>query len=260
MENRSQYEKFVTKMKTLDLDDVIAEKQTIKNICMHFLNMVKNEEMLHESLDYINEKALEDNDLSIKFAKIFTSCFFKDLAMKNLIVQCEVIARLKKNYMRFEQNMDDDREKFYNSITLLGEYYNRYKTLKNEPMRVLGNTILKLLQEIIKDSPIDKKAAGVILTQITQNGNLLKDQHEEKSEDFILNVQRKLTEPNLTEIVKVMLEMTAKIYNNSLTGGLIKKYTDLLSQPAQEVNVSPVQENPSPQKSWRELMEEEEMR
>jgi hypothetical protein len=264
MKNSGLYERFVSKMNALDLnmDDENIQKQQIKSICTHFLDMVDNEEMLHESMEYINEKALGDNCASIRFAMIFSSCFFEGLAMKGVTVRSIMISLLKKNFKRFEHCVNDDKEKLYNSITLLGECYNRYKTAKNEPIKVLGNTLLKLLHGIIKKINIDQKAAGVILTQITQNGVIFKDQHKDLCDELvILNISEMLKEPNHhKEIIIVMLTMALNIYNNTLNGELVQRFTDLISRPTEIIvpmeDKSPAKE-PSPKKSWRELVDEE---
>lgn len=65
---------------------------------------------------------------------------------------------------------------FYNSITLLGEYYHRTRTSNNQPITVLGQALLDLLikeliislQRYSTDSNfnIDPKFAKLILTQV----------------------------------------------------------------------------------------------
>jgi hypothetical protein len=44
----------------------------------------------------------------------------------------------------------DDMTKFYNSIRLLGEYYNKVRLGNGEPINILGTSMLNLLNEEIE--------------------------------------------------------------------------------------------------------------
>lgn len=89
--------------------------------------------------------------------------------------------------------------KFHNSIILLGEFYNRLKLNNNNPVLILGQSLLELLgKELIlildKKEPLISEFGKVILTQITQNGSLFKVHHEKQFNAVLDLIRRCLIE------------------------------------------------------------------
>ncbi|KAL5289706.1 hypothetical protein ACFFRR_009629 [Megaselia abdita] len=267
MESYSQYDKLIKMMNNLDLqDDGILQNQKIKDICIDFCNIVKNEDMLNESMEYINEKALEENDTSLKFALLFSSRFFDSLAMNALKVRSKMMSLLEMNYQNAKQYLKEDKKRLYNSITLLGECFHRIRTSQNDPIHILGKSLLNLLIQTIKeDDYIDQTLARVILSQITLNGSNMKYHHKEEIDELLFHVRRNLIEQNnLTDTVKALLLMTLDLHNNNISNlskNLVEMYTDYLKRADDSTeNIITIATNSSPsqvQKKWSEQVGEE---
>lgn len=219
-----------------------------------------------ESMDYINEKALEDNNTSIKFALLFSSRFFDSLAMNSLKVRSKMMSLLEMNYQQSQQYFREDKRRLYNSITLLGECFHRIRTSQNDPIHILGKSLLNLLTKTInEDAYIDQALARVILSQVTLNGKNLKFHHKEEVDELLFHVRRNLIEQNdLTDTVKALLLMTLDVHNNNITNlnkDLLTMYTDYLKQADNSPdNVLSIAINTSPRKvkkKWSEQVVEE---
>lgn len=217
-------------------------------------------------MDYINEKALEDNNTSIKFALLFSSRFFDSLAMNALKVRSKMMSLLETNYQQAQQYLREDNRRLYNSITLLGECFHRIRTSQNEPIHILGKSLLSLLIKTIKeDAYIDSTLARVILSQITLNGKNMKFHHKEEVDELLFHVRRNLIEQNdLTDTAKALLLMTLDLHNNNITNlnkDLLTMYTEYLKQADNSPdNMLPIAINTSPQKvkkKWSEQVREE---
>ncbi len=115
-------------------------------------------------------------------------------------------------------------KQFYNSLTLLGEYYNRCR-INNGPVGVLGCALFELLlkqletvtQKAIGDSSylIDEEFAKLILTQITLNGLLAQPTHKTEIDALLFAVRKCLIEVSqLSSNVKALLLMTLDLYYN----------------------------------------------
>lgn len=77
-----------------------------------------------------------------------------------------------------------DPTKFYNSITLLGEYYHRAR-IADKPVKILGQSLLQLLTEQLQlelariaqepQHVIDEQFSKLIVTQVIMNDLILND-------------------------------------------------------------------------------------
>lgn len=217
-------------------------------------------------MDYINEKALDDNDTSLKFALLFSSRFFDSLAMNDLKVRSKMMSLLERNYQNAKHLQREDKKRLYNSVTLLGECFHRIRTSQNDPIHILGKSLLNLLiQTINEDDYIDQTLARVILSQITLNGTNLKNNHKDETDELLFHVRRHLIEqPDLTDTTKALLLMTLDLHNNQishLSKKVVEMYTEYLKRADNpldeicepEVNQSP----PQVQKKWSEQVGEE---
>ena len=129
-----------------------------------------------DSMDYMNNKVLSDNDAALKFALLFSSRNFDSLAMNDIKVRCKMLNILQTNFSNAERYRKDDKNRLYNSITLLGEYYHRVRLADGSPISILCESLLGLLtQEINTDNnveetndglTIDLKLAKLILSQV----------------------------------------------------------------------------------------------
>lgn len=218
-------------------------------------------------MEYINEKALEDSESTLKYALLFTSRYFDALAMNDLKVRSKLISLLQGNYKKAKQWQKEDRQKLYNSLALLGECFHRIRTSQNEHIHVLGKSLLNLLVEIInEDNFIDFKCARVILTQITLNGSIFKSNHAEEIEELLFNVRRIIVEkPDLCATTKALLLMALDLHNNSISNinkKVVDMYTEYLKKadaPPEKETIKEIEQSPPkmPTKKWSELVEEE---
>lgn len=111
---------------------------------------------------------------------------------------------------------------FYNSLTLLGEYYNRCR-INNAPVSVLGCALFELLvkqletvtQKAIDDPSytIDEEFAKLVLTQITLNGLLAQPTHKTEIDAVLFSIRKCLIEVSqLTANIKALFLMTLDLY------------------------------------------------
>lgn len=113
-------------------------------------------------------------------------------------------------------------KQFYNSLTLLGEYYHRCR-INNAPVSVLGSALFELIlkqletvtQKALVDSSyvVDEEFAKLILTQITLNGLLAQPTHKTEIDALLFAVRKCLIEvSHLTSNVKALFLMTLDLY------------------------------------------------
>ncbi|XP_075165060.1 uncharacterized protein LOC142237590 isoform X2 [Haematobia irritans] len=210
------YDHIIEMIRGLDLeDDGITMNHKIKSIETDFCNIVRDENMLCESMAYINDKALEDGETALKFALLFASRNFDVLAMKETKVRTAMLTLLQKNFVNSETYRLYDRERLYNSITLLGEYYHRVRLADNAPITILGESLLSLLiREISEEKNVNNvKLAKLILSQITINGGLLRNLHNSDLSQLLYLIRKNLIEqPNLKPNVKAIMLMTLDLF------------------------------------------------
>lgn len=166
-------------------------------------------------MSYINDKALEDGETALKFALLFASRNFDALAMKETKVRTYMLGLLQKNFVNSETYRVHDRERLYNSITLLGEYYHRVRLADNAPITVLGESLLALMtRELCEEKNVnDIKLARLILSQITLNGDLLRNLHNADLAQLLYQIRKNLIEqPNLKGSVKAVMLMTLDLF------------------------------------------------
>lgn len=211
----SPYDKIIEMIQRLDLqDDGIVMNHKIKSIELDFCSIVRDENMLNESMEYINEKALYNPDTSLKFALLFSSRNFDSLAMNDTKVRSKMLKILEVNFCNADRYRIEDKNRLYNSITLLGEYYHRVRLADNSPITILGQSLLGLLtREIEGNDIIDVKLAKLILSQVTLNGDLMKAKHKDDLTQLLFHVRRNLIEQNaLQPSTKALLLMTLDLY------------------------------------------------
>ncbi|XP_037814141.1 probable serine/threonine-protein kinase clkA isoform X1 [Lucilia sericata] len=210
------YDHIIEMIRGLDLqDDGITMNHKIKSIETDFCNIVRDENMLCESMEYLNDKALEDGETALKFALLFASHNFDVLAMKETKVRTAMLTLLQKNFVNAENYRLHDRERLYNSITLLGEYYHRVRLADNSPINILGESLLGLLIREIKEEKNvnDVKLAKLILSQITLNGDLMRNLHKTEISQLLYHIRKNLIEqPNLKPTVKAIMLMTLDLF------------------------------------------------
>ncbi|KAH8320715.1 hypothetical protein KR067_007288 [Drosophila pandora] len=210
------YDIIIDLMRGLDLqDDGIVMNSKIKTIETDFCNIVRDESMLCESMEYLNDKALGDGDTALKFALLFSSRNFDALAMKDTKVRSAMLKILETNFLNADTYRVHDKNRLYNSITLLGEYYHRVRLADNAPITILGVSLLDLLTRELTDVGVvvSTRLARLVLSQITLNGEIMRSRHKAEIDLLLYHVRRHLIlQPALTAKVKAMLLMVLDLF------------------------------------------------
>ncbi|XP_032570265.1 uncharacterized protein LOC6609751 isoform X2 [Drosophila sechellia] len=210
------YDHIIALMRNLDLqDDGIVLNSKIKTIETDFCNIVRDESMLCESMEYLNDKALSDGDTALKFALLFSSRNFDALAMKETKVRSAMLKILETNFLNADAYRLHDKNRLYNSITLLGEYYHRVRLADNTPITILGESLLDLLTRELNDTSVvlGTRIARLVLSQITLNGEIMRKRHKVEIDLLLFHVRRHLImQPALTAKVKAMLLMVLDLF------------------------------------------------
>ncbi|XP_034651024.1 uncharacterized protein LOC117890343 [Drosophila subobscura] len=210
------YDHIIALMRGLDLqDDGILLNAKIKTIEMDFCNIVHDESMLCESMEYMNSKALADSDTALKFALLFSSRNFDALAMNSTKVRSSMLKILETNFINADAYRVRDKNRLYNSITLLGEYYHRVRLADNAPITILGESLLNLLTRELNDTAvvINTRLARLVLSQITLNGEIMRKRHKADIDQLLFHIRRHLImQPALTAKVKAMLLMVLDLF------------------------------------------------
>lgn len=168
-----------------------------------------------ESMDYMNNKALSDAETALKFALLFSSRNFDALAMKETKVRSAMLKILETNFINADAYRLHDKNRLYNSITLLGEYYHRVRLADNAPITILGDSLLNLLTREINDVSVvmSTRLARLVLSQITLNGEIMRTRHKAEIDQLLYHVRRHLImQPALTAKVKAMLMMVLDLF------------------------------------------------
>lgn len=238
--------------------------------------------MFRSALQFFNEHALEDEDFAVNFALLFTSCHFDGLREHlqssdgNSIFRAHILNMLQQNYSSKQNHLqifeflfqlntriihvfffcfcffafpfsDADKLKsegrFYNSITLLGEFYNRLHQ-KSYPVLILGRSLFELLARELKNEStnctndpmhvFNVQFARLLLTQVTLNGSLAKNHHSNEIDTLFYELRKCLIEvPNLASVAKAFLLMSLDLYYNGFKSvgiNLDKFYSKFLDE------------------------------
>lgn len=124
-------------------------------------------------MEYMNDAVIRDSADSTaqKFAVLMSSRAFDFFKMNETTIRYKFISLLEKNFKNAGELRKDHRNIFYNSVTLLGEYYNRIRNTDGSLMKDLGSKLLDLLsQELLeysgKTKIVDIKLANLLLSQV----------------------------------------------------------------------------------------------
>lgn len=157
-----------------------------------------NAKFYRDALAYFNKKALDDQNFAMNFALFFSSRTLDSIVLNGSKIRAEMLNVLQQNFMSKFANQpiyanitslfmcrlcfsdanqlkSNSSLQFYNSITLLGEYYHRAR-IADKPVRVLGQSLLQLLTEQLQletermakepEHIIDTQFSKLILSQV----------------------------------------------------------------------------------------------
>ncbi|XP_058123310.1 mucin-2 [Anopheles coustani] len=236
----------------IDKMDPYAETITLtyhlRQFAELFLRRINDDQTLNTLFAHLNEAALADNKFAVKMATVFGSHQLGDAMIQETKIRNAMIGTLQQNFLAIERLKQSDPQRFYNSVTLLGEYYNRKKVLNGRRINILGQSLLLLLtseleQEITKSAAtqqqpphqMDAEFAKLLLEQITLNGAVAKEDHRKEITDLLFTIRKALiTVPNLCSRTKAFLLMALDLYHSNLPEDLFAKlYSKYLSEPQQ---------------------------
>ncbi|KAG5678145.1 hypothetical protein PVAND_007840 [Polypedilum vanderplanki] len=229
-----RFEEICKLIKNYDSDDVIIQTMRLKEISKFFAKNVTDEKILSDLFDFLNTKALQDDDSFItKFVSVVSSRQLETFIINGKIVRHAMLEILQKNFQSADHFKRDDINKFYNSIKLLGEYFNRARISNGSPINIIGQSLLNLLNvELEKELKNllhfkTDEFSEIILTQFALNGSLLKTRHKKEIELVLINVRKCLIEINsLSSKTKAFLIMTLDLYYANFNESQIENQLD----------------------------------
>uniref|UniRef100_A0A2M4BDB6 Putative serine/arginine-rich splicing factor sr45 n=1 Tax=Anopheles marajoara TaxID=58244 RepID=A0A2M4BDB6_9DIPT len=196
--------------------------------------VLNDEARLSDLFRQLNETALSDDQFAPKMAFVFASQQLGALSPLDHSIRNAMITKLQDNYGAKDQLKQAGRHRFYNSITLLGEYYHRKRDAHGKRFHILGEKLLALLTSELEQEmqqcgklqqeqyqptypTIDPAFAKVILSQITLNGEVAREELRQEITELMLMVRKcLLTVPNLCEWTKAFLLMALDFYHANL--------------------------------------------
>lgn len=141
-----------------------------------------------------NERSLQSKDFAINLVSVMTSRQMEKFQINGNRIRYSMLAILQKNFQSkldnnvlrnskfhtkchviftgVEQYKRSDVQTFYNSVYLLGEFYNKAKLANGTPINIMGTSLLDLLTTELKHElkAINKLSDDVfsklILTQV----------------------------------------------------------------------------------------------
>lgn len=134
-----------------------------------------------------------------------------------------------------------DIEQYYNSVNLLGEFYNRLRQ-KSQPILIMGESLFEILTKQIRtetetvlsdpNREFDVRFARLVLAQVTLNGALARPYHAKEIETLFFEIRKCLIDVrDLSTSTKAFLLMTVDLYYSDfggLSAALNKFYAQIL--------------------------------
>lgn len=226
-----------------------------------------------EIFDMFNARSLDDEEFIYSFAVVITSRPLDSFNVNGKNLRHAMLSILQKNFQNADNFKRDNMEKFYNSIKLLGEYFNKARLSNGVPINIIGQSLLNLINvELEKElrnichlknehfaklvlSQVRKVYANAFRTvtdfwpsfKIALNGNLLKIRHKTEIEQVLFTIRKCLIElESLTPKNKAFLIMTLDLYYSNFTNvgdSLEKMYETFLVEDMKVVSRSNAVEN-----------------
>lgn len=205
---------------------------------------------------YLNRLALDDSKFAINMATVFASRQLDDLVIKETKLRNAMLTILQENFRAIDELKREGVTRFYNSVTLLGEYYNRKRFVNGKRILILGQSLLLLLTtELEKEIKrceetsgytIDPDFAKLILSQITLNGGEAKLEHRQEIDDLNYSIRKCLINvSNMLPRTKAYLLMALDLFytNFNLSSTLLEKlYGKHLFEPDEDTSAKQPQD------------------
>lgn len=92
-----------------------------------------------------NARALEDENFIQSVVAFITSRQMDSFSVNGKILRHSMVSILQKNFQNADNFKRDNMSKFYNSIKLLGEYFNKARLSNGFPINIIGQSLLNLI-------------------------------------------------------------------------------------------------------------------
>lgn len=251
MDNAANFAELERDIRRIDIDgETITLTYHLRKFAELFQSHIVDDQTLSELFTYLNQQALDDVKFAISMASIFASRQLDDLVIKETKLRNAMLTILQENFRSIDELKREGLTRFYNSVTLLGEYYNRKRFINGKRILILGQSLLLLLtteleKEIKKCEEtsgytIDPDFAKLILSQITLNGGEAKLEHKQEIEDLNYSIRKCLINvPGLLPKTKAYLLMSLDLFytNFNLSSTLLDKlYGKYLFEPDEDTS------------------------
>ncbi|CAO1304896.1 unnamed protein product [Diamesa tonsa] len=223
--NKEQFEKICELINKIDgnADSIIISLQN-RTIHDQLVKNVLTEKHLSDIFDMFNERSLQSKDFAINLVSVMTSRQMEKFEINGTRIRYSMLSILQKNFQSVEQYKRTDVQTFYNSVYLLGEFYNKAKLANGTPINIMGTSLLGLLTTELKhelkaiNKLSDDAFSKLILSQIALNGSLFKSLHKAEIEQLLYTIRMVLIEINtLSSKTKAFLIMALDLYYSNFT-------------------------------------------
>lgn len=92
-----------------------------------------------------NARALEDEEFILSLVSVITSRQLESFTVNGKVLRHAMLSVLQKNFQNADNYKRDNMNKFYNSIRLLGEYFNRARLPSGSAINIIGQSMLNLI-------------------------------------------------------------------------------------------------------------------
>lgn len=251
MDNAAKFAELERDIRRIDIDaETITLTYHLRKFAELFQSHIVDDQTLSELFTYLNQQALDDGKFAISMASVFASRQLDDLVIKETKLRNAMLTILQENFRAIDELKREGLSRFYNSVTLLGEYYNRKRFVNGKRILILGQSLLLLLtteleKEIKKceetsGHTIDPDFAKLILSQITLNGGEAKLEHKQEIEDLNYSIRKCLINvAGLLPKTKAYLLMSLDLFytNFNLSSTLLEKlYGKYLFEPDEDTS------------------------
>uniref|UniRef100_A0A182WBC7 Uncharacterized protein n=1 Tax=Anopheles minimus TaxID=112268 RepID=A0A182WBC7_9DIPT len=222
---------------------------------------ITNDQLLSDLLVYLNEEALCNSTFAIQFANVFASRQLADASLYEPKIRNGIIGMLQQNFLSIERLKQENMKRFFNSVTLLGQYYYRKRVAFGKRIQILGQSLFLLLtseleQEINESCAhpstywFNPSIAKLVMAQLTLNGEDAKVELQKELNDLLYTMRKALIViPNMCAQAKALLMMALDLHymhlgEGQLVNRLYGKYlTESDEQPPEVSNGDRPKEN-----------------
>ncbi|XP_053674645.1 uncharacterized protein LOC128724948 [Anopheles nili] len=225
--------------------ETITQAYQVRKFDELFRRRVRSELLINDLFQYFNEEALSDETFAQQLAIVFATRQLGDARLQTTNLRNTWIEILEKNFLGAKALKQQNVQRFYNSVTLLGNYYNRKMVALGSRIAILGESLMSLLNSEL-EAEIDKACHNpghridpdftkLLLSQITLNGAIGKVDMPKETNTLLFTMRKALiVVPNLCMQAKAFLLMAIDMYYGTLDENLLDQlYTKYIVKPAE---------------------------